>query len=77
MTLSNNWDDLSLHALWERLNSPEQHPTPQSVVDAVMVSLRARGVAALREPDGQARWGRCDAKAKAEVRTRWKALRSK
>jgi hypothetical protein len=45
-------------------------PTPQSVIEAVLVSVRARGLAALREPASVERLSRCDSVAKAEINSR-------
>jgi hypothetical protein len=74
VTLPANWESLSLHALYERLNEPGA--TAEVTIDAIMFSLRARGVAALKEPATKARWDRCDESAKDEIRKRWKAFRA-
>jgi len=52
--LPENWDRLSLGALWNALNDPRRYPTPQSTIDAVMYSLRG-GVAVLSRDDVQHR----------------------
>ena len=46
--LPKNWDTLSLDALWNNLNDPQRYPTPQSTIEAVMYSIRERGLAALK-----------------------------
>ena len=74
MTLPRNWQTLSLEALWDVLNDPRRRATPQVVVDAVMVSVRARGIDALREPDVIERLSRCDAAARDEIKRRVSAL---
>jgi hypothetical protein len=48
--LPKNWDTLSLGALWDALNHPSRFPTPQSMIDAVMHSLRG-GTAVLVRDD--------------------------
>jgi hypothetical protein len=45
-------------------------PTPQMTVEAVLFASRARGLAALTEPDTQERLARCDAAAIAEINRR-------
>jgi len=47
--LPKNWATLSLDALWDALNHPSRFATPQSVIDAIVYSVRARGVTALEE----------------------------
>ena len=59
------WEDMSLGALWERLNNPRQ--TSQSTIEAILVAVRTRGLAALKEPANLERLRRCDAKAQAEI----------
>jgi hypothetical protein len=70
-----NWGSMSAGALWETLNNPRRHRTPQSIVDAIMVSVKARGVASLDEPANVAQLACCDADAKAQVNKRIEALR--
>jgi hypothetical protein len=70
-----NWDAMSDGALWEALNDPRRWPTPQSAIEAVMHSVRARGVDALKEPATRERLLQCDAKAKAEINRRIAALK--
>jgi len=54
----------------QRQSARAERPTPEVVIDAVMVAVRARGIGALREPDNLQRLRRCDAKAKAEINER-------
>jgi hypothetical protein len=70
-----NWDTSSDGALWEALNEPRRGPTPQSTIEAVMCSVRARGVDALKEPATRERLLQCDARAKAEINRRIAALK--
>ena len=63
--LPKGWEDMSLGALWERLNNPWR--TSQSTIEAILVAVRSRGLAALREPPNLERLRRCDAKAQAEI----------
>ncbi len=63
--LPQGWEDMSLGALWERLNNPWR--TSQSTIEAILVAVRTRGLAALREPANLERLRRCDAQAQAEI----------
>ena len=49
-------------------------PTPQTTVEAVMYSVRERGLAALNEPATKERLGRCDAAAWAQINRRIEKL---
>jgi hypothetical protein len=42
-------------------------PTPQATIEAIMFAIRARGVAALKEPATKERLSRCDASALAQI----------
>jgi hypothetical protein len=50
-------------------------PTPQTVIEAVMVSVREHGIAGLTEPDTRGRLSRCDAAARAQINERIEKLR--
>ena len=63
--LPQGWEDMSLGELWERLNNPWR--TSPSTIEAILVAVRTRGLAALREPANLERLRRCDAKAQAEI----------
>ena len=63
--LPQGWENMSLGALWEQLNNPRR--TPQSTIEAILVAVRTRGLAALREQANLERLRRCDAKAQAEI----------
>ena len=63
--LPQGWEDMSLGALWERLNNPRR--TSQSTIEAILVAVRSRGLGALKEPANLERLRRCDAKAQAEI----------
>jgi hypothetical protein len=52
-------------AYWQIQNQPR--PTPETVVDAILYCVQARGLAALKEPKNIERLSRCDAAALAEV----------
>jgi hypothetical protein len=45
-------------------------PTPQTTVEAVMWTVRERGLKALGEPLNQERLSRCDAAARAQINQR-------
>jgi hypothetical protein len=68
--LPNRWDEMSVGSLWDALNDPRRHATPQATVDAVMYAVRERGVTALKEPANLERLSRCDVKARAEINRR-------
>jgi hypothetical protein len=56
-------DDISLERAWYEINNPRNRPTPQSTVEAVIHSVRERGVAALDESANIERLRRCDVTA--------------
>jgi hypothetical protein len=59
----------------QQLSRVELNPTPQSVVEAIMYSVRARGLTALEEPDSQERLSRCDDAAREQIKRRFAKLR--
>ena len=65
--LPSNWDEMTDGALWDLLNAPQRHGTAQSTVDAILHGVKARGVAALKEPANLERLARCDESARATV----------
>src|SRR5262245_26676286 len=68
-----SWNEMSLDALYNFINS-EPRPTPEVTVEAIMYSVRERGVAALKEPDTRERLSRCDAQPRAEINRQIAAL---
>ena len=44
-----------------------ERPTPQATIEAIMHSVRERGVGALKEPATKERLSRCDASALAQI----------
>jgi hypothetical protein len=53
----------------------EKRPTPEVVVEAIMVAVRARGIGALKEPANLDRLRRkCDARARAQINERIEKL---
>jgi hypothetical protein len=68
--LPRNWQQMEFLALWKALNDPRRHPTPQVVIEAIMLAVRERGVAALREPANLERLARCDRRARNEINRR-------
>jgi hypothetical protein len=50
-------------------------PTPQVTVEAIMLTVRERGVIALNDEDNIARLRRCDATARAQIDRRISALK--
>jgi len=75
--LPKNWDVRSLDALWNNLNDPQRHATPQSTIEAILYSVRSRGLAALKEPDNEERLSRCDEAAMKQIHERIKIMREK
>jgi hypothetical protein len=75
--LPKNWDRLSLDALWNALNHPSRFATPQSTIDAICYCVRARGIAALEEPNIKERLASCDAAARQQIDERIKRMREK
>ena len=75
--LPNNWDTLSLGALWDALNHPSRFATPQSTIDAILCCVRTRGIAALEEPNIIERLSRCDEAAMKQIRERIERMREK
>jgi len=75
--LPKNWDVLSLDALSSALSDPARHATPQSTIEAILYSVRTRGLAALKEPDNEERLSRCDEAAMKQIHERIKIMREK
>jgi hypothetical protein len=75
--LPKNWDALSLAALWNNLNDPHRHATPQSTIEAVLHSVRTRGIPALEQPGNKERLSRCDAAARRKIDERITKLRER
>jgi hypothetical protein len=63
-----DWDTMSLDALWQRRQ--EDRPTPQVTIEAIVHSVRERGLAALKEPANIERLLRCHAHARTEINRR-------
>lgn len=68
-------NSVSLDTAWAELNDCRNRPTPKVTIEAVMHSVRERGLAALKEPANVERLSRCDAAAKAEIEQRIAKLR--
>jgi hypothetical protein len=63
-------DSTSLERAWAEVNDPQNRPTPQVTIEAVMYLVRERGVATLTEPGNKERLKTCDAAAKQQIRGR-------
>jgi hypothetical protein len=71
-------DDVSIERGWNEVNDPRNRPTtPQMTVEAIMVCVRERGVAALQEPANQERLSGCDAAARQQINERIEKLSKK
>jgi hypothetical protein len=68
-------DVVSLERMYAEYLNPRSRPTPKAVIDAVVVCVRERGLAALKEPANVERLARCDAAAKAQINKRIERLR--
>jgi hypothetical protein len=66
--LPEGWENMSLGALWERLNDPRR--ASQSTIEAIMHTVRARGISALKEAANIERLSRCTSSARAEINER-------
>ena len=66
---------VTLEQAYREINDPKNRPTPQVTVEAVILTVRERGPAALKEPANVERLERCDAAAKAEIERRIAKLR--
>jgi hypothetical protein len=63
-----DWDTVSIAALWWRFN--RERSTPQTTVEAIIVAVKAGGVAALKEPSNIERLARCDTAARSQINVR-------
>jgi hypothetical protein len=59
---------MSIDALYRDLNKPSA--TPQATVEAIMVAVRERGLAALKDAANVERFHRCDRSARAQINER-------
>jgi hypothetical protein len=67
--------NISFERAWRELNDPQHRPTPSTTIEAIMLSVRERGVIALKDPCNIARLSRCDTAAKAQINRRISALK--
>ena len=63
-----DWNTMSLDALYRALNN--FRATPQTTVEAIMVTVRERGLAALKEAATVERLVRCDQVARLQINER-------
>ena len=63
-----DWNTMSLDALYRALNN--FRATPQATVEAIMVAVHERGLAALKDPANVERLARCDQAARAQINRR-------
>src|SRR5262249_32891098 len=61
-------NEMSIDALYRDLNKPSA--TPQATVEAIMVAVRERGLAALKDAANVERLARCDQAARAQINQR-------
>jgi hypothetical protein len=50
--------------------APQPPPTPQVTIEAILLTVRQRGLSALKEPANQERLKRCDAAARQQINNR-------
>jgi hypothetical protein len=67
-------DDVSMDAAWNEFN--KRREKPQTLIEAIMYSVRTRGLAAMQEPATQERLSRCDAAARSEIERRVAKLKA-
>ena len=65
---------VTLEQAYREINDPQNRPTPRVTIEAIMLGMRERGLAALREPANLERLSRCDATAKTEINERIEKL---
>jgi hypothetical protein len=65
-------DRKSAERRWDPVN--HRRLVPQTLIEAVMYCVRARGLAALKEPANLERLRQCDARARAEIDRRLNKL---
>jgi hypothetical protein len=70
--LANN---VSIERLHAELTDPRNRLTAQVTIEAIMLTVRERGLAALKEPANIERLMRCDAAAKAQINERIERLK--
>jgi hypothetical protein len=63
-----DWNTMSIDALYRTLNT--RSSTPQTTVEAIMVAVRERGLAALEEAANVERLVRCDQVARRQINER-------
>ena len=61
-SISGDWDSRPIDALWRLFI--DERGTPQTTIEAIMLTVRAPGVAALKEPANLERLSRSDSAAK-------------
>lgn len=59
---------------YREINEPLNRPIPQVTVETIILTVRKRGLAALKDPANLERLERCDAAAKAEINRRIEKL---
>jgi len=59
--------DVSFDRLYAELNDPRNRHTPQVTIEAIMLCVRERGLAVLKEPATVERLARCDKAARAQI----------
>jgi hypothetical protein len=65
---------ISLEQAYREINDPQNRPTPRVVIETILLTVRERGLAALKAPANLERLSRCDAAAKAEINERIEKL---
>ena len=63
-----DWNAMSIDALYRALNT--RGSTPQATVEAIMVAVRERGLAGLKDAANVERLARCDQGARAQINRR-------
>jgi hypothetical protein len=61
---------VTLEQAYREINDPKNRPTPQVTVEAIILTVRERGLAALKEPANIERLSRCDKAAMTQIEQR-------
>jgi hypothetical protein len=69
-------DDVPIDRVWNDLNGARSRPTPQTTIEAIVLSVQQHGLEALEYPVNVERLSRCSKGAKTEINRRIAKLRN-
>jgi hypothetical protein len=61
---------VSIDRAYSELNNPRRFSTPQATIEALLHSVKERGIGALKEPANMERLSRCDEAAVKQIKAR-------